>query len=151
MKIVGASVFALFLGLTPVLAGSDGSQKSHGGGKAAARSSGKSSRHTKARKAPKVPHEKARSAGPRSTAVTHVSHTRCENCDRDAHGRIVRSRDARKAFKKATGFPHGRPGYVIDHIVPLACHGTDLPSNMQWQTKDQAKAKDKTERAGCGR
>jgi hypothetical protein len=40
---------------------------------------------------------------------------------------------------------------VIDHIVPLACHGTDLPSNMQWQTKDQAKAKDKTERAGCGR
>ncbi|HET7815072.1 MAG TPA: HNH endonuclease signature motif containing protein [Candidatus Baltobacteraceae bacterium] len=48
-----------------------------------------------------------------------------------------------------TGFPHGRPGYVIDHVIPLACGGADAPANMQWQTKADAKAKDKWERKGC--
>src|SRR5439155_4559634 len=28
---------------------------------------------------------------------------------------------ARDAFARQTGFPNGRPGYVIDHIRPLAC------------------------------
>jgi hypothetical protein len=37
----------------------------------------------------------------------------------------------------------------VDHVKPLACGGIDLPSNMQWQTKDEAKAKDKIERASC--
>jgi len=32
---------------------------------------------------------------------------------------------------------------VIDHIVPIACHGADAPSNMQWQTISDAKAKGK--------
>jgi hypothetical protein len=39
---------------------------------------------------------------------------------------------------------------VIDHIKPLACGGADDPSNMQWQTREEAKAKDKWERKGCG-
>jgi hypothetical protein len=26
------------------------------------------------------------------------------------------------------------PGYRKDHVVPLACHGPDAVSNMQWQT-----------------
>ncbi|MDD8018261.1 MAG: HNH endonuclease signature motif containing protein [Bacteroidota bacterium] len=47
---------------------------------------------------------------------------------------------------KQSGYPHGRPGYVVDHIVPLANGGSDSPSNMQWQTKADAKAKDKWER-----
>jgi hypothetical protein len=38
---------------------------------------------------------------------------------------------------------------VIDHIVPLACGGTDDTSNMQWQTVAAGKAKDKIERKGC--
>jgi len=37
------------------------------------------------------------------------------------------------------------PGYVRDHIVPLACGGADAVSNMQWQTTEEAKAKDKVE------
>ena len=67
---------------------------------------------------------------------------------RDSHGRIARSSKARTEFKKATGYPHGRPGYVIDHIVPLSRGGSDSPGNMQWQTKTEAKAKDHWERGG---
>lgn len=63
--------------------------------------------------------------------------------------RIQRSDAARHAFARQTGYPNGRPGYVIDHIVPLACGGADTPSNMQWQSAAAAKAKDKTERVGC--
>ena len=68
---------------------------------------------------------------------------------RDARGRIQRSAAARHAFARQTGFPSGRPGYIVDHIVPLACGGADAPRNMQWQTLAAAKLKDKTERAGC--
>ena len=70
---------------------------------------------------------------------------------RDTHGRIARSTEQKDAFKKAqpcpaTGKSTGScPGYVIDHVVPLKRGGADRPENMQWQTKDAAKAKDKTE------
>ena len=65
---------------------------------------------------------------------------------RYSHGRIKRSSSARTAFMKQTGYSHGRKGYVIDHIVPLSKGGCDCPENMQWQTKEAAKAKDKWER-----
>jgi hypothetical protein len=82
---------------------------------------------------------------------THASHsTRSQStAPRDANGRIVRSEAAKHQFEVQTGYPKGRPGYVVDHIVPLACGGADAPSNMQWQTTAEAKAKDKTERIGC--
>jgi hypothetical protein len=47
---------------------------------------------------------------------------------------------------KQTGYSKGRKGYVVDHIVPLECGGADAPSNMQWQTVQEAKIKDRTER-----
>jgi len=72
----------------------------------------------------------------------------CKTCPRDANGRILRSPAARSQFLRQTGYPHGRPGYVVDHIVPLECGGADSPGNMQWQTIAEAKAKDKTE-ANC--
>lgn len=37
------------------------------------------------------------------------------------------------------------PGYVIDPVVRLKRGGADAPSNMQWQTTAEAKAKNKTE------
>jgi hypothetical protein len=50
---------------------------------------------------------------------------------------------------RLTGYPTGRLGYVVDHIIPLACEGPDTPENMQWQTLEEAKAKDKIERKEC--
>lgn len=64
---------------------------------------------------------------------------------RDANGKIHRSNAARLAFMKQTGYPKGRPGYIIDHIIPLKRGGCDCPANMQWQTIADAKAKDKVE------
>jgi hypothetical protein len=75
---------------------------------------------------------------------------------RDSHGRIKRSVVAKDDFKRehpcpSTGRASGAcPGYVIDHVKPLACGGLDDPSNMQWQTVADGKAKDKWERKGCG-
>ena len=64
---------------------------------------------------------------------------------RDSHGRIKRSEEAKQEFMRQTGYPHGRPGYVVDHIIPLKRGGADSPSNMQWQTIADAKAKDEWE------
>ena len=71
------------------------------------------------------------------------------------HGRTRRSAAAKDGFKREQPCPsNGRrsgacPGYVIDHVNPLACGGADDPSNMQWQTIAEGKAKDKWERRGC--
>lgn len=68
-----------------------------------------------------------------------------------ATAKSKRSREARAAFKRehpcpSTGKSRGAcPGYVIDHIKPLKRGGADARSNMQWQTKAEAKAKDKWE------
>ena len=66
-----------------------------------------------------------------------------------------RTTAARRAFQREHPCPANQktagacPGYIVDHIVPLACGGKDAPENMQWQTVDEAKRKDRTERAGC--
>ena len=70
---------------------------------------------------------------------------------RDSRGRFTRSRSARSDFMRSTGYSRGRPGYVVDHVVPLCAGGADAPSNMQWQTVDEAKIKDRQERATCAR
>ena len=41
------------------------------------------------------------------------------------------------------------PGYVVDHIQAIDCGGLDAPSNMQYQTIADGKAKDKIERKGA--
>lgn len=71
---------------------------------------------------------------------------------RDSHGKIKRSTAARSAFMRghpcpSTGRTSGRcPGYVVDHVRALECGGLDDPSNMQWQTVADGRAKDRTER-----
>lgn len=52
----------------------------------------------------------------------------------------------------ATGEVRGAcPGWVVDHIHPLCAGGPDHPSNMQWQSVQEAKVKDKQERKLCSR
>jgi len=76
----------------------------------------------------------------------HSSHrVSCVTCARNQHGRIKRSSTEVRHFKQQTGYPHGRKGYVVDHITPLKRGGADKTNNMQWQTKQAAKLKDKTE------
>jgi hypothetical protein len=74
-----------------------------------------------------------------------------------ANADYARSKKALRAFVNQQACPatglHRLPckGYVIDHIQPLACGGADDPTNMQWQTREDAKAKDKWERKECGK
>ncbi len=79
----------------------------------------------------------------------HHSKTYCSTCPRNSHQKIARSERAKEDFMRRTGHPHGWSGHVVDHIKPLACGGRDEPSNMQWQTIEAARLKDKTERKGC--
>ena len=52
----------------------------------------------------------------------------------------------------STGKTHGAcPGYVVDDVKPLCAGGSDSPGNMAWQTREQAKIKDRDERAKCSR
>ena len=73
----------------------------------------------------------------------------CQDCARDASGRIPRAEWMKRAFMEETGFPHGRPGWVVGHIRPLACGGADDPSNMQWQTRADADAADRIGYVNC--
>jgi hypothetical protein len=91
----------------------------------------------------------------KSSSTVHIKQTKTVKSStarkstvaaRDKNGRIKRSASARNEFMKQTGYPKGRKGYVVDHIVPLECGGVDSPSNMQWQTVQEAKIKDRTER-----
>ena len=83
---------------------------------------------------------------------TRSPRTSTYGIQRDSHGRIKRSAAAKNDFKRqhacpSTGRSSGAcPGYVVDHVRPLECGGADAPSNMQWQTVADGKAKDKTER-----
>jgi hypothetical protein len=105
---------------------------------ASSHSSGSNSSHSTSSKSKSKSKSKSRTAQHKSSSAK-----------RGANGKIARNEAAKHQFEVQTGYPHGRPGYVVDHIKPLACGGADVPSNMQWQTIEQAKAKDKIERKSC--
>lgn len=101
---------------------------------------------TKTAKAPKAP--KNAKAPKTSTAAKPKDSKQPKKSTvaaRNKNGKIARSPAARSSFMKESGYPKGRKGYVVDHIVPLECGGADTPSNMQWQTSQEAKIKDRTE------
>ena len=67
----------------------------------------------------------------------------------------ARSKAQIDAFRKENPCPitgHTRgpcQGYIVDHVTPLCAGGADHPSNMQWQTVEAAKIKDRAEAAQC--
>lgn len=89
----------------------------------------------------------------RATHTHHIKHThhtkRTTHANRSTHK--ARSTTARARFQRAnpcpaTGKRTGAcPGYVVDHKVPIKRGGPDSPANMQWQTREAAKAKDRIE------
>lgn len=85
-----------------------------------------------------------------SGAKSSASHS-YPGVKRDSRGKIVRDPHAKEAFRKtnpcpSTGKTYGNcPGYVVDHVQALKHGGADDPSNMQWQTRQAAKEKDKLE------
>jgi hypothetical protein len=74
-----------------------------------------------------------------------------------AHARMHRSSVARYQFANSHACPAtGQamlpcPGYQIDHVIPLKCGGADDPSNMQWLSIHDHKAKTKREAKLCRR
>ena len=86
-----------------------------------------------------------------ATPSTAAAQRKAAGVQRNSHGRIARSSKAKAEFRKRSGYPHGRPGYVIDHVRPLSRGGSDTPGNMQWQTREEGRAKDHIERGGSTR
>ena len=77
-----------------------------------------------------------------TTSNNHHSSVYCNTCARSSNdGSIHRDITAKKAFMRQTDYPNGRPGYVVDHIIPLYKGGEDTPENMQWLTVGQHKEK----------
>jgi hypothetical protein len=106
--------------------------------------------HAHGRSAPTKHTVKKAAPAPAAKSVTGPG-----SIHRNSKGRIARSEKAKKQFEAshpcpATGKASGScPGYIVDHVKPLACGGADAPENMQWQTLAASKAKDAWERKGC--
>ena len=91
-------------------------------------------------------------SSPRSShsRATHVrSEKRSDTSEHASMDRTQRSTAARREFQRrnpcpATGDTTG-PGFVIDHVIPRKRGGPDAPDNMQWQTTEAAKEKDRIE------
>jgi hypothetical protein len=96
---------------------------------------------------------------PRDQAARQRTHSRSTPdpaaARADGNSKVTRSKAARAAFQRANPCPATQkttgacPGYVVDHVIALACGGPDTPANMQWQTVAEGKEKDRWERIGC--
>ena len=64
---------------------------------------------------------------------------------------VHRSQATTRAFQQSnpcpsTGKTTGAcPGFIRDHVIPLCKGGPDTPANLQWQTTEAARAKDRLE------
>jgi hypothetical protein len=69
----------------------------------------------------------------------------------DAGERTCRSAKAKRTFDIQMGYPNGRKGYIVDHVCALANGGIDHPKNMQYQTIENSRIKDKLENTPLGK
>jgi len=129
-----------------------GSSGGHSGSHSSSHSSTHSSSHSHSKSdGSSGSHLSSGSTSHSGSSTEHHNKNFAEGVPRDSHGRIERSEKAKDDFKHShpcpsTGKSSGScPGYVIDHVTPLKRGGADDPSNMQWQTTADAKAKDKVE------
>jgi hypothetical protein len=60
-----------------------------------------------------------------------------------------RLRSVIRQFLIESGYPNGRPGFVVDHKRPLCAGGADALPNLQFQEQRESYRKDVDERALC--
>lgn len=81
----------------------------------------------------------------------------CTEPVRKIDGRLARDRNVVEKFRKIHPCPTGAKldepceGWAVDHVIPLACGGRDIVSNLQWlpdaiKSTDDPNAKDRWER-----
>jgi hypothetical protein len=99
----------------------------------------------------------AATAFPSSSTHRHYTHSSHRHYTSSTHRhyshstRYHRSREVTREFQRSnpcpsTGKRSGAcPGYVKDHVRALCDGGSDSVGNMQWQTRGEARAKDRTE------
>lgn len=74
---------------------------------------------------------------------------------RDKQGQLVRSRSRVCLFLRMTGYVRKGEacrvptGYRVDHHIPLACGGCDVPSNLTLLTIEEHALKSRWERQPC--
>lgn len=144
MSRAGLTIFAVVLSsMAPTVADARGHSGGHYSGSHSFRSSGSGAHHASGYRG----HSSAGSHHSGSHSYAH--HSGGSHSTR--HGKYKRDPLQKRAFMRqhpcpSTGRTSGAcPGYVVDHVRPLKRGGADIPSNMQWQTKEAAKAKDKWE------
>jgi len=54
-------------------------------------------------------------------------------------------------FDVMNGYPHGREGFIVDHVCSLFNGGLDAPVNMQYQTPLESLRKDRIENTSLGK
>jgi hypothetical protein len=69
----------------------------------------------------------------------------------NAEASTCRSTAVKHQFDIQQGYPHGRKGFIVDHICALAQGGIDSPTNMQYQTTIDSKVKDRVENTPEGK
>ncbi len=149
MRLLPAIVSALLL-LSPALADAKGS----GGGSSSGSKSTYVQGYTRKDGTYVAPHYRS-APGSGSSSADAPHYTAPSSPGYGTHGlsggKQEHNSAARDAFQRknpcpATGSKSGAcQGYVVDHVVPLKRGGADDPSNMQWQTIEAAKAKDRVE------
>lgn len=158
MKIFRMAIFIALVALTPIpVAARGGGDRSHIGGGSHDRIRYRSSGSDRSYRRSYSDRSYWRAIDADASSVDHYQDFKhypdyeWEPEPPDASGRLKRNAAAKRVFEQfhpcpSTGLSTGPcPGYVVDHVIALKRGGKDEPSNMQWQTRAEAKAKDRVE------